>query len=236
MLARATRYDAASGPWDNQMAFVYVPDDRNMVTIIQAMESEQVNAVRGAARDELGIQAIGEATPRNNITPVGSQAEQRRWSQVGNLFAWAGEEWAMEDAKPAASAQLTLPTVAPQHLPDQTPSQMEANLRRKIDDYCKDLDRYQFGGKWGETNKCITRQFSMPRGQMSLVQLTKVVSLARRNLQRWPPRRAAQSHAQTQRRSPQTSFSFCHTQQNRVTNYKPPIKFQMASPEPGKPS
>ena len=175
MLARATRYDAVSGPWDNQMAFVYVPDDRNMVTIIQAMESEQVNAVRGAARDELGIQAVGEATPRNNITPVGSQAEQRRWSQVGNLFAWAGEEWAMEDAKPAASAQLTLPTVAPQHLPDQTPSQMEANLRRKIDDYCKDLDRYQFGGKWGETNKCITRQFSMPRGQMSLVQLTKVV-------------------------------------------------------------
>lgn len=179
MLARATRYDAASGPWENQMAFVYVPDDRNMVAIIQAMESEQITAVRGMARDDLGIQAVGEAAPRNNITPVGSQAEQSRWSQVGNLFAWAGEEWAMEDganaSKPAAPAQLTLPTVAPQHLPDLTPSQMEANLRRKIDDYCKDLDRYQFGGKWGETNRRITGQFSVSRGQMSLAQLTKVV-------------------------------------------------------------
>lgn len=174
MLARATRYDAAAGPWENQMAFVYVPDDRNMVTIIQGMESEQVNAVRGMDREELGIAAIGETGERASITPVGSQAEQRRWSQVGNLFAWAGEEWAMEEDKPTAPAQGTL-DLMPQHLPDLTPSQIEGQLRRKIDDYCKELDRYQFGGSWGETNKRITRQFSVSRSQMSLSQLTKVV-------------------------------------------------------------
>ena len=87
----------------------------------------------------------------------------------------------MEPEKPASSAaktlatQLTLPSVAPPHLPALTPSQMEADLRRKIDDYCKDLDRYQFAGKWGETNRQITRQFSTPRSQMALAQLTKVV-------------------------------------------------------------
>ncbi len=200
MLARATRFDAAAGPWESQMAYVYVPDDRNMVGIIQAMENDQRVAVRGMVFDaDETPPNIGEASERSTITPVGSQAEQSRWSQMGNLFAWAGEEWAMGEEKPfspAASAQLTLPSTAQPHLPNLTPSQMEADLRRKIDDYCKDLDRYQFGGKWGAANAAITRQFSTPRSQMALSQLSKVVQWLEEtyNLGRPvapPPRRAA---------------------------------------------
>ncbi len=160
MLARATRYDEAAGPWENQTAYIYTPDDMNMCSIIERMKDEQVTAIKQlrAEEDEPAFEPRERILPeeRNSITPVGSSMLERRWNRVG----------------PAARP---VPHNHAPATPLLTPSQQEAELRRRIDATCKQVDVVHFDRKWGETNKRIVKYFQRPRTAMTLAQLQKVM-------------------------------------------------------------
>ncbi|MBV9865868.1 MAG: DEAD/DEAH box helicase family protein [Abitibacteriaceae bacterium] len=162
MIARATRFDEPAGPWEEQMAFVYTPDDRNMCSIIQRMQDDQVTAIKHMAEDidegELPSPSRDRTPPeeRNSIVPVGSSGGPRRWSRVGHFAAQSSH------SGPRA--------------PEITPSQQEAEMREKISNYCKQVDLRFFERKWGETNKRVAKTFKRPRATMTLLQLNKVMS------------------------------------------------------------
>ncbi len=163
MIARATRYDAEAGSWDEQMAYVYVPDDRNICAIIQAMEDEQISAIKTTnSQDDLTdeemlamLNAEERRAPeeRNAIVPVGSQGVGRRWNRVGHIA-------------PQGSSTQSAPT--------RTPSQMEARLRERIQKRCRQIDAETFDRTWGETNKRVVRYFGKQRTQMTLDELERV--------------------------------------------------------------
>lgn len=158
MIARATRFDHPAGPWEQQVAYIYVPDDRLMCSIIGRMQDEQIVAIKARLEeDEMEeraerMQSDGE---RKTITPVGSGALTRRWSRVGNT------------PKKEAAAPNTTET--------RTPSQQEAELRERIQDYCKNVDALFFNRQWGETNKRVVKTFGQSRAHMPLDKLQRVL-------------------------------------------------------------
>jgi superfamily II DNA or RNA helicase len=160
MIARATRFDAEAGPWEEQMAYIYVPDDRNMCAIIAGMQDEQVAAIKQVRGDEEDFvlqmpPERGPAGERITITPVGSQGAGRRWNRIGHVAH-----------TPSHGARET----------QRTPSQQEADLREKIQSYCKQVDLFFFDRKWGETNKRVVKTFGKPRTAMTLSELQRVMA------------------------------------------------------------
>ena len=161
MIARATRMDFGAGAWEEQMAFVYVPDDRLMCNIIGRMQEEQIVAVKARLEEdeELELEAMRDAREpgeRKTITPVGSGALTRRSSRVGT---------APKDEKIIAPEAQIL-----------TPSQQEAQLRERIQAYCKGVDALLFDKSWGETNKRVVKTFGQSRQNMHLDQLLRVMN------------------------------------------------------------
>ena len=157
MIARATRFDAPSGPWEEQMAFIYVPDDRLMCNIIGRMQDEQLMAIKQRLEeDEIeAIERLAEPGERRTITPVGSSGLTRRWNRVGLQAAPTPVETAGERV--------------------QTPSQREAELREAIQTYCKHVDAMLFDKTWGETNKRVVKTFGQSRLDMPLDKLQRVM-------------------------------------------------------------
>ena len=160
MIARATRMDFGAGDWEEQMAFVYVPDDRLMCNIIGRMQEEQIVAVKARLEeDEFELEVASnrpEPGERKTITPVGSGALTRRSSRVGQLNSTQGV--------PAPGAQIL------------APSQQESQLRERIQAYCKGVDALLFERSWGETNKRVVKTFGKSRQDMHLDQLLRVMS------------------------------------------------------------
>jgi superfamily II DNA or RNA helicase len=158
MIARATRFDAPAGDWEEQMAYIYVPDDRLICNIIGRMQDEQLVAIKARLEeDELAERAerlLPDPSERRTITPVGSGALTRRWSRVG---AAEKSESSGDDFE------------------KRTPSQVEAELRERIQDYCKNVDALFFGRQWGETNKRVVKTFSQSRQHMPLEKLQRVL-------------------------------------------------------------
>lgn len=172
MIARATRFDSEAGPWENQTAFIYVPDDRNICGIIGAMQEDQIASIKRTQEgDEFGDplnELLAEQTPadeKSKITPVGSGAVGRRWNRVG----------LQSGTTPLASA----PVVSM-----RTPSEVEAELRQKIQEYCRRVDAIIFNSKWGETNKRVVKVFGKNRVVMTLEELKNVVEFLEENYKR----------------------------------------------------
>ncbi len=159
MIARATRFDAPAGPWEEQMAFIYVPDDRLMCNIIGRMQDEQIQAIKmRLEEDEFKLETERlppEPGERRTITPVGSSGLTRRWNRVGVQ---------------SAPAQTETPGA-----PIRTPSQQEAELREAIQTYCKHVDAMLFDREWGETNKRVVKTFGQSRLKMPLPTLQRVM-------------------------------------------------------------
>jgi len=168
MIARATRFDEPAGPWEEQMAYVYVPDDRNMCAIIQHMQDDQITALKQMKEAEEGLDPLPSATERrqpeerNSIVPVGSQGLRRRSNRVGQLSLYGEPQ-------------------APPRPPERTPSQQEAEMRDKIQKYCKQVDLLRFEKKWGETNRRVVTYFQKPRTQMTLEELNRVMAWLEQN-------------------------------------------------------
>ena len=160
MIARATRFDPGAGAWESQTAYIYVPDDKNICAIIGAMQNEQQIAVK-QIRDSEEYEEFFEryeraaSEERNSITPVGSAGVGRRWNRVGEV-----------------SHEIASTRTAEE--PGKTPSQLEAELREKIQSHCKQVDSLHFDCKWGETNKRVVKTFGKTRAAMTFSELEKV--------------------------------------------------------------
>ena len=173
MIARATRYDAQAGPWEEQTAFIYVPDDRNICAIIHSMQEDQIASIKAkkTEEDEFGdpLEMMqGESTPadeKSKITPVGSGAVGRRWNRVG----------LQNGTTPLASTPV---------ISTRTPSEVEADLRQKIQEYCRRVDAIVFNSKWGETNKRVVKVFGKNRVAMTLEELKNVIEFLEANYKR----------------------------------------------------
>ena len=157
MIARATRFDGLAGAWEEQMAFVYVPDDRLMCNIIGRMQDEQIMAIKRRLEEDELEERLARIPPdpgeRKTITPVGSGALTRRWSRVGIR---------QNEAPPREELR--------------TPSQHEAELREEIQTYCKHVDAMLFERAWGETNKRVVKVFGQSRQTMPLPMLQRVLA------------------------------------------------------------
>lgn len=160
MIARATRMDFGAGDWEDQMAFVYVPDDRLMCNIIGRMQEEQIVAVKARLEeDEWELETTKnspETGERKTITPVGSGALTRRSSRVGT---------GPQGSKAVPNEAIIL-----------TPSQQESQLRERIQAYCKGVDALVFERTWGETNKRVVKTFGKSRQTMHLDELLRVLA------------------------------------------------------------
>ena len=172
MIARATRYDPQAGPWEEQTAFIYVPDDRNICAIIGAMQEDQIASIKTTkAEDDFGDpldEMLAESTSadeKSKITPVESGAMGRRWNRVG----------LQNNATPLASTPL---------ISTRPPSEIEADLRQKIQEYCRRVDAIAFNSKWGETNKRVVTVFGKNRVAMTLEELKNVISFLEENYKR----------------------------------------------------
>jgi superfamily II DNA or RNA helicase len=97
----------------------------------------------------------GAPGERTTITPVGSQGVGRRWNRVGHV--------SHENSHGSRETQ-------------RTPSQQEAELREKIQAYCKQVDLNFYDRKWGETNKRVVKYFGKPRTAMTLKELQRVMA------------------------------------------------------------
>ncbi len=154
MIARATRFDREAGPWEGQEAFVHTPDDKNMTAIIGHMQAEQIALIKKSKQqDDEPPEERREPGERRTITPVGSMGGTRRWSRVGK-----------RSGVPAAPPKPAGPP----------PSVLEAELRERLQTYCKQADVLYFERKWGETNKRVLKTFGRSRAEMNLAQLQQV--------------------------------------------------------------
>jgi hypothetical protein len=179
MIARATRFDPGAGTWEEQTAFVYVPDDRLICSIIGTMQDEQIAAIKlkrvedeDEFADPLPALDADNALPdeRNSITPVESGAVGRRWNRVG------------------LKGHVTPVGSTPAAVPTRTPSEMEAEMRSQIQDLCRRADAMFHDSKWGETNKRIVKVFGKNRAMMKLTELEKVLVWIEKQYKLKPPR------------------------------------------------
>jgi superfamily II DNA or RNA helicase len=87
MLARATRYDSAGPRYEEQAAYIYVPDDPLLMQIIHDMAQEQAPFIAKCTQDtERPITGNAERTCADSrprpIVPCGSSISRQRASEV----------------------------------------------------------------------------------------------------------------------------------------------------------
>jgi superfamily II DNA or RNA helicase len=179
MLARAVRVDHLAGPWESQCAYVFAPDDPLFREIVQKIEQEQepfVKAGRPGMQTTLFDQksagtgdSNGDIARRLGIVPVESSMTGSRHMLMGS-----------NDAAPSAPAT------------GKTPSQLEAELRDKIERYVRAFS-FQHRYRNGRINREIRRYFEKPRAEMTLAELEKCW----RHIQRAYPLNAATAQVQT---------------------------------------
>lgn len=164
MLARATRYDPEAGPWIEQDAHVFAPDDPDMHSVIDNIVKEQMTRVNKKSSTPSGG---GDLGPTNFIQP--------------SLFG--GFQPLNSGASVSRSIQIDKKAEA---LPDShevilTPSQIEDELRKTIDTKVKSFSARN-NMKPQEVNGRIKAKFGKPRSDMTLDELKILRKWADQNL------------------------------------------------------
>jgi len=82
--------DRAAGPWEDQLAYVFAPDDILMREIVDDIEREQLRAV-GASRFKKTILKKSNRKRKASITPIGSAATRQRKAMLKSQAATPGQ-------------------------------------------------------------------------------------------------------------------------------------------------
>ena len=183
MLARATRFDHGAGPWDKQVARVFLPDDPLMKVIIRRITKNDENFI-AQKKEHHGNGSTGAGKPVE-ITPMGSSVSSERNSELIS----DEERRALEDAiktagivgvtpiqlkKAIALAGYSHATELKTHLTMQlSPSQEEEKLRDQIERHVRDYSR-KTGKEPRKINAKIVEKFGKSRTKMTLVELRRV--------------------------------------------------------------
>jgi hypothetical protein len=84
MFARAVRINKHAGAWDDQVAYVFVPDDVVMREIVQDIQAEQIRHAKDSeARSNILPPGAGAKMPR--ITPLSSAATNQREATLNEI-------------------------------------------------------------------------------------------------------------------------------------------------------
>jgi superfamily II DNA or RNA helicase len=187
MFNRATRYNPAQGEWASQEAFVYVPADREMSSIVDSIRKEQDEAIREKDPSKGGG---GGGEGGDTIVPLrsrftGSKAEglddglatnYSEESQVRGLMRDVGIEGQI--ATPKVLELIKRSQEKPERAEDcdmeSTPKERELALRKTIEKLCRQRDN-RLELPFGTTNKILIREFNKPRELMTEPELETVL-------------------------------------------------------------
>lgn len=215
MLDRGTRYDYEAGPWESQRLKAYVPDDPKMNEAIARIDAEQEGFVREAAKDQEDPgpgPGGGAGTPKTpedeNIIPLCGQVTDTRYSGVigdepmtvtaeeGRRLTVLMSECNMIGSPLELKVLLAkyereklnptpVEVLEPVTLADLVPSDEENILRDKINTHCSQIDKYNFGRRFGTTNDIVKKEFGKSRKVMTVPELRMVWAFLNR---RFPSR------------------------------------------------
>ena len=159
MVARAVRVDPAAGPYENQIAHIFCPDDPLFRDIVKKIEREQAPFVKPKLEQEpkgekqlglFGDESFGPMAP-GGITPLSSRL-------IGNREKFLGPG-------PA--------TVTATVIPMQTEREKEDALRLEIDRHVKAYAR-EILIKPTTVNGMLKNHFGKPREEMTRPELERV--------------------------------------------------------------
>lgn len=198
MFNRATRYDEKAGPWENQWAYFFVPDDPFMAEVIEYIKAEQALGVkRLEAKGVVVGDDAGNSTKNDNgdreiptITPIKGMATRERLSGMGADFSVGYkakefvETWMQDNnlsgnihdvARALAGLGVQLPTDDPIEMPASslttaTPRERIDATRKSLNDLCNLLDR-RTNADPGHWNKLAFQKFGKSRTEMTEAQL-----------------------------------------------------------------
>lgn len=193
MIARATRFDRQSKlPWEQQAAHIFTPDDPLMQMIIDRINNEQAPFIQGTSEVDRRF-SKREEKERGSIAPIGSEATRERASELnGDAMDYdetaqiqkAMEQCHMVGVNPMQVKHLmvamgvVVPSPsAPVPRSDKAlipMSQKEANIRKTIDQLCRQIDAVHYDAQWGETNRQVLRVYGKPRKEMTWDELVEV--------------------------------------------------------------
>jgi superfamily II DNA or RNA helicase len=190
MFARATRVDKRAGAWEDQAAYIFVPDDPLMNRLIEDIRAMQFPFIQQRESRQSSGEAIERTT--NPIAPIGSvYAEEGsiEFGQTVERFDHVQTQRLVEIAKQANAGHLAPAQVAkiinagqattavldpPEQQTDTTPSERERALRTSIDATCKQIDLKAYDAEFGTTNKLLIRRFNKRRADMTELELLDV--------------------------------------------------------------
>lgn len=156
MVARAVRVDSAAGPYENQIAHIFCPDDPLFREIVKKIEREQAPFVKPAAEKQergkqlglFGEESFGPMAP-GGITPIASRLTGNRGKFLG----------------PGPQVATVIPM--------QTEREKEQALRRQIDLHVKAYSRESLI-KPQTVNGMLRHHFGKSRDEMTRPELERL--------------------------------------------------------------
>lgn len=199
MVARATRHDRDAGPWHEQVAFLFVPDDPEMRDIIDRMVEEGAAVIvktgdRKEQENRIGEEADSEGKSSRKIIPVAGMLTDGRSMNLGNRDVVTREEHAaISEILEKHQINGKIPhltfkkafedyfshkrsTQAQSSSPEPmivTETEREDRIRKTISDHCLRHDRLK-EWEFGETNRRVLERFDKPRARMTMEELRRV--------------------------------------------------------------
>ena len=149
MVARAVRIDTQAGPYESQAGYVFAPDDILFREIVSKIEREQRPFVKMRTKTQLNLfSREGEGVPNIQIQPLSSTMD-------GHREVFLGER-------------------APALRAPQTPSEIEAALRHRIEQHVR---LYSYNNRYqnGQINTEIKMHFGKARDEMTGDELEKTL-------------------------------------------------------------
>lgn len=157
MIARAVRINPQAGPYENQKAHIFAPDDYLFREVVERIRTEQlafvVQSQEGEKREKRGN---GEGQGREpDIIPLGSILTGERSFSIGGVLG--------------GIRSYDIP---------QTPTDMEQELRKQIEEHVRNFSFKNYY-KIEKINAEIKTAFGKPRAEMSLPELRNTLSFIR---------------------------------------------------------
>jgi hypothetical protein len=197
MIARATRFDRDGGPWREQVAYLFVPDDPKMIAIIKKLIDQQIDVIAGLSDDSKDDTGGGKggapAQPIGSVIPIAGSLTEGRMIDFSTQENMPREEYALIrkvmdqvgifSATPmelrryseALQAERDRPREsAPDPGPPVTPDSVrEKRMKSDIEQYCRRND-YNHQWNFGETSRQVWAKFGKSRDVMVLTELAAV--------------------------------------------------------------
>jgi superfamily II DNA or RNA helicase len=177
--------DAAYGM---QRCLVFTPDDPLLLTIIRAIEADQVEALTEAKEEGIGEREVAprerQETTVIDVNLTHTRAHELNVVELTHDLSERLLHAATEDGISGTPSQLLHtfnkafgldPLVFAATPPLIGVREQETILRNKIEHRCRAIDG-QRAIPFGATNGDILRQFRKPRGQMSVPELAQVLA------------------------------------------------------------